>query len=98
MHVFKLDTNICKVIHLGMKNPNKHRPLLLILEDIEDKYYLLSHSHFLRCHDQHSKVYIVLDRTKLEHTKHKKAVEELQQRQAKGETGLITDLQWYCNS
>ena len=37
--VFKLDTNICIAIRLGPKNPNKHRPLLLILEDIEDKIY-----------------------------------------------------------
>jgi len=34
-------------------------------------------------------VYIVPDRTKLERTKHKLAVEELRQRRAKGETGLI---------
>ena len=34
-------------------------------------------------------MYIVPDRTKLERTKHKKAVEELRQRRTKGETGLI---------
>ena len=33
-------------------------------------------------------MYIVPDRTKLEHTKHNKVVEELRQRRAKGETGL----------
>ena len=44
--VFKLDVNITKVIRLGPKITNKQRPLLLILEDINDKIYLLSHSHF----------------------------------------------------
>jgi len=34
-------------------------------------------------------VYIVPDRTKLECNKHKKAVDELQQRRAKGESCLI---------
>jgi len=34
-------------------------------------------------------MYIVPDRTKLEHTKNKKAVDELRQRRAKGEPGLI---------
>jgi len=87
--VFKLDTNICKAIRLGPKIANKHRPLLLIFEDIDDKSYLISRSHFLRRYDQYNKVYIVPDRTKLERTKHKKAVDELRQRRAKGESGLI---------
>jgi len=71
--VFKLDINICKAICLDSKNANKQRPLLLTFEDMmDDKNYLLSHSHFLRRHDQYSKVYIVPDRTRLERTKHKK--------------------------
>ena len=57
--------------------------------EFDDKAYLLSHSYLLRHQEQFSKVYIVPDRTKLERTKHKKAVEELRQRRTKGETGLI---------
>ena len=87
--VFKLDVNITKVIRLGPKITKKQRPLLLTLKDINDKIYLLSHSHFLRRHDQYNRVYIVPDRTKLEHIKRRKVVEELTQRQAQGETGLI---------
>ena len=34
--VFKLDVNITKAIRLGQKITNKQRPLLLILEDIND--------------------------------------------------------------
>ena len=78
--VFKLDTSICKAIRLGPKNANKQRPLLLTFEEFDDKAYLLSHSYLLRHQEQFSKVYIVPDRTKLECTKHKKAVEELRQR------------------
>ena len=50
---------------------------------------MLSHSHFLRQSDQYNGIYIAPDRTKLERVKHKKVVEELKQRRAKGETGLI---------
>ena len=87
--VFKLDTSICKAIRLGPKNTEKQRPLLLTFEEFDDRAYLLSHSYLLRHQEQFSKVYIVPDRTKLERTKHKKAVEELRQRRTKGETGLI---------
>jgi len=35
--VLNLYTNICKAIQLVPKIANKHRPLLLIFEDIDDK-------------------------------------------------------------
>ena len=38
---------------------------------------------------QYNGIYIAPDRTKLEHVKHKKVVEEFKQRQAQGETDLI---------
>ena len=87
--VFKLDISISKAVRLGPKITNKHRPLLLTVEDIDSRNYLISHSHFLRHHDQYNQVFIVPDRTKLERIKHKKAVDELRQRRAKGETGLL---------
>ena len=77
--VFKLDVKITKAVRLGPKIPNKQRPLLLTLENIDDKNYLLSHSHFLR----KSEIYIAPDRTKLERAKHKKLVEELKERRSK---------------
>ena len=85
----KLDVNITKAIRLGPKITNKQRPLLLTVEDTNDKIQLLSHSHFLKRYDQYNRIYIVPDRTKLVHAKHRKVVEELKQRQAQGETGLI---------
>lgn len=75
--VFKLDVNITKAIRLGPKITNKQRPLLLIFENINDKIYLLSHSHFLKRNDQYNGIYIAPDRTKLERVKHRKVVEEL---------------------
>ena len=87
--VFKLDIGILKAVRLGPKISNKQRPLLLTLEDIDDKIYLLAHSHFLRKNEQYNEIYIAPDRTKLERVKHKKAVDELKQRRAKGESGLV---------
>ena len=74
--VFKLDVKITKAVRLGPKIPNKQRPLLLTVQNIDDKNYLLSYSHFLR----KSEIYIAPDRTKLERAKHKKLVEELKER------------------
>jgi len=62
--VFKL-VSITKAIRFGPKVANKDRPLLLTVEDMDDKSYLISHSHFLRCHEQYSKVFIAQDRMKL---------------------------------
>ena len=87
--VFKLTVTISKAVRLGPKVTNKHRPLLLTVEDIDDKNYLISHSHFLRHHNQFNKVFIVPDRTKLERIKHRNAVDELKQRRAKGKIGLL---------
>ena len=84
MDVFKLDLGIVKAVHLGPKIANKHRPLLLTVNELNDKNYLISHSHFLRRHEKFNKVFVVPDRTKLERLKHKNAVEELKQRCAKG--------------
>ena len=88
---FKLDLDVVKAIRLGPKVPNKHRPLLLTVEDTDDKAYMLSHSHFLKRHEQYNNIilYIVPDRTRLERIKHKRVVEELKRRRANGETNLM---------
>ena len=59
--VFQLNLAVSKAIRLGPKVDNKIRPLLLTLEDYDDKNYLISHSHFLKWHDDHNKVFIVPD-------------------------------------
>jgi len=84
--VFKLDLDVIKAIRLGPKVRNKDRPLLLT---VEGKAHMLSHSHFLKRHEQYNKVYLVPDRTRLECAKHKRVVDELKQRKVKGETNLI---------
>ena len=43
----------------------------------------------MRRYDQYNRIYFAPARTQLERVKHKKVVEELKQRRAKGETGLI---------
>jgi len=89
MHVFKLDLSIVKSVRLGPKISNKYWPLLLTVEESDDKNYLISHSHFLCCHDQYKNIFIAPHRTKLERLKHKKAVDELRERCAKDESGLL---------
>ena len=64
--LFKLELSILKTVRLSSKNANKHRPLLLTIEELDDKNYLISHSHFLRHHEQYKSVFIAPDRTKLE--------------------------------
>ena len=49
----------------------------------------ISHSHFLKRHEQFNRTYLVPDRTRLECAKHKRIVDELKQRKANGETFLI---------
>jgi len=50
---------------------------------------ILQRSHLLRRHDQYKTIFITPDRTKLECKKNKKAVEELKQRRANSEKGLM---------
>ena len=64
MDVFKLDLGILKAVRLGSKNNNKHRPVLLTIEELDDKNYLISHSHFLRHHEQYKSVFTKLERIK----------------------------------
>ena len=87
--VFNCNVKISKVLRLGKKIANKHRPLLLGFEHYDVKVSILSHAHLLRHNDQYSDVFIVPDRTKFEREKHKKLVAELKERRTKGESGLI---------
>jgi len=42
MHAFNLDLSIVKSVCLGPKINNTHRPLLLTVEDLEDKIYRIA--------------------------------------------------------
>jgi len=79
--VFTIKLTLFRVIHLGCKVANKHRPFLLSIDDLHAKASL-------RRHDQYKTIFITPDRTKLECEKNKKAVEELKKRHANGEKGL----------
>ena len=80
--VFKLDLDVTKATQLGPKIPDKCRPLLLSVEDVDNKAYMLFHSHFLKRHEQYNRVYLDPDRIRLKCAKHKKVVEELKRRKA----------------
>ena len=87
--VFNCNVKISKVLCLGKKIANKHRPLLLGFEHYGDKVSILSHTYLLCHNDQYSDVFIVPDRTKFEREKHKKLVAERKERHTKGESSLI---------
>jgi len=57
---------ISKIMHLGKKIVNKHRPMLICLDPDEDWDLVLSRSYRLKSSEQYKRVYIVPDRTKLD--------------------------------
>ena len=69
--VFNYNVKISKVLCLGKKIANKHRPLLLGFEHYDDKVSILSHAYLLHHNDQYSDVFIVPNRTKFEREKQK---------------------------
>jgi len=62
--VFKLKVCITSHRRLGRQVENKHRPLLLSLENVNDKEFIASQSYFLRRHEEYKNVYISADMTK----------------------------------
>ena len=82
--VFKHNGNVNRMLRLGKKVPNKHRPLLLGFENYEHKGLLLSRAHLLRHSDQYNDVFIAPDRTKFEREKYRKLVVELKERRSIG--------------
>lgn len=72
--VYSCSYTITKSVHLGKKVPNKYRPLLLYLENEEDKLLLLFHSYLLRHNDSYKNVFMTPDRTKFKREKQKIAV------------------------
>ena len=86
--VFKLDDDVVSHRRLGRQIENKHRPLLLSLEDVDDKEFITARSYFLRRHEGFNNVYISADMTKYQRAKHKQLVEELKRRKAANEPNL----------
>lgn len=87
--VYSEEFAVNKILRMGRRIENKHRPLLVVFKHETDKSFLLTNSARLRKHDVYKTVYFSPDRTKFERLKHKKLVEELKQRKAKGETNLM---------
>jgi len=73
--VFSKEFTANKVIRLGKRSDNndRHRPVLVVLQDESDKQFLLVNSSKLRQHDSYKSVYLSPDRTKFERLKYKNA-------------------------
>ena len=80
--VYDLETPINRVVRLGGRVENKHRPLLVCFESADDKASVVSRSYLLHCHDQFKRVFIVPDRTVLEREKHQRLVIQLRERKS----------------
>ena len=64
-----LETQINRVIHLGRKIKNKHRPLLESFENMDDKAFVFSQSYLLYHNEQYKMIFIASHRTKFEQNK-----------------------------
>ena len=91
--VYDMNVPINKMFRLGKKKASneqpQHRPLLVALENESDKATLIARSSQLRRHDKYENIYMVPDKTKFERAKHKRLVDKLKQRRAKGEVDLV---------
>ena len=83
--VFKFNITLTKTAY---RIEDKPRPLLVCLSDESDKIEILSRTGMLRKQEQYSKVHIAPDRTKFEHQKHHKLVEEMKSRRQSDEKNL----------
>ena len=83
--VFDLNVEVDKVLRLGRRLEEKHRPLLVRLTSECDKYAVLFQAPHLRFHDQYKRVFI----SQSERVKHKSLVQKLKSRRAKGERNLM---------
>ena len=87
--VFDIDVKVTKILRLGKPVEEKARPLLIVIEDLSHKEFIVSHSYYLRHHSQYENIYISTDRTKFQRQKHRKLVQELKKRREGGEKNLI---------
>ena len=87
--IFDINVNVTKILRLGKHVENRARPLLVVVDDLSHKEFLVSHSYYLRRHSEYKDVYITTDMTKYQREKHRKLVQELKQRREKGEKGLM---------
>ena len=86
---FDLDVKILKVFRLGMKVPNKCRPLLVQFDNENCKAKILGKSYLLKSMEPYSSIYVSADMTKSERIMHRQLVEELKSRRARGETNIF---------
>jgi len=86
--VFDIGIKVTKILRLGKPTEDKTRPLLIVLENLSHKEFIVSHSHYLRRHSQYNNIYVSADMTKFQRDKHRKLVQELKQRRGRGEKNL----------
>ena len=55
--VYKLESPISRVVHLGKRIKDKHSPLLVCFENMDDKAIVLSHSYLLHQKEQFKMVF-----------------------------------------
>jgi len=84
--VYNCACTVTKSVRLGEKLANKPRPLLLCLENEQDKLMLLSCSYLLHHNDSYKNVFLAPDRTKF---KAQEISSELISRHSKGETNPV---------
>ena len=58
--VFDLNVPVTRVVCLGKRLENKHRPLLVCFEQEDDKSTVISHSNRLCRHDQYKRYLLLL--------------------------------------
>ena len=87
--VFDTGVKVTKILRLGKPTEDKTRPLLIVLDDLSHKEFIVSHSYYLRRHSQYKNIYVSTDMTKFQRDKHRKLVQELKQRRERGEKNLI---------
>ena len=93
--VLETDTEICELRRIGKMQPNHPRPLMVKFIDFSSKMLMLRSAKKLAKVPRDSnfaRVFMQLDRTKLQQAENKKLVIELQRRRNNGEkVGLRAD-------
>ena len=73
---FDIGVKITKALQLGKPCEDRIRPLLVVLDNLNHKEFIVSHSNYLRRHSQFKNIYVSSDMTKFQRQKHKKSKEK----------------------
>lgn len=84
------NTEVTKHMRLGQQNPNRPRPVLIVIKDKLKKIQLLTRGKLLRSKTNYLKdIYIAPDMTPTEREENRRIVNELRNRRNTGEENLI---------